>query len=225
MPMDIYSLGVLTYEMLTGQLPFRGNVPQVMEAHVRQAPRPVSLLLKEPLDERAEAFVMKALAKEPEQRQRDMTALIYELRTLMDMLGFGRRRGVTSQARAVTVREDRRAAASRAAFESSPLPMAGVDVDGTIVVANRAFAQFLTGQSDSAVEGVDIGQTRMVDVHPELAADMRAAHAQGVKVNRMLRLKTQDGSRVNLMLWIVPGVSDAGEVHLTVHSLDTPPPK
>ena len=45
--------------------------------------------------------MLKALAKKPEDRQRDMAAFIYELRTLMDMLGIGRRRNMPRAANSV----------------------------------------------------------------------------------------------------------------------------
>lgn len=223
--MDIYGLGVLCYEMLTGRLPFKGSVAQVMDAHVRQPPPAFADALKEPIDERAEALVLKALAKDPAARQKDMAAFLYELRTLMDMLGVGRRRGgPTAQMRAAGApkKEGGRDAGAAAGFDLSPLPMAGLDADGTIVVANRAFAQFLTGDPDAVVEGQAVTATRLVEIHPDFSADLRATHAQGVGVQRHLRLRAQDGKPVNLMLWMVPGMPNAGEVHMTVHSLDVP---
>jgi len=225
--MDIYGLGVLAYEMVTGKLPFKGSVAQVMDAHVRLPPPPLTQYLKEGLDERAEALIMRALAKDPNQRQRDMAAFIYELRTLMDMLGIGRRRGGAAARGATTGPVaapviDKRKMGAAAGFEMSPLPMAAFDVDSTVVAANRAFAQFLTGDSDSRVEGSDEAVARLCDIHPGFAADLRAVHAQGVAVQRVLRLRSQEGVPVNLMLWMVPGSKDAGEVHITIHSLDAP---
>jgi serine/threonine protein kinase len=224
--MDIYGLGVLCYEMLTGKLPFRGSIAQVMDAHVRLPPPPISQILHDPIDERAEGLVMKALAKDPAQRQKDMAAFIYELRTLMDMLGFGRRRG--GQARAASVAtgpaavvvKDRRTEAAHAGFDLAPLPMSTFDVDGTIVAANRAFAQFLTGDPAAVVEGSGVAVQRLCDIHPGFAADLRAVHAQGMPVQRALRLRTQEGEPVNLMVWLVPGSHQAGDVLVTIHALD-----
>ncbi|MBI4512108.1 MAG: serine/threonine protein kinase [Deltaproteobacteria bacterium] len=217
--MDIYGLGVLCYELLTGRLPFRGSISQVMEAHIKQAPPPLSKYLKEPIDERAEALVMRALSKSPGERQKDMAAFIYELRTLMDMLGFGRRRAVTQAPRAVVTASDRRTNAARVGFDQSPLPMAGLNLDGTVVVANRSFVLFLTGESDTTVEGTNVRESRLLEVYPEFMGDMRHAHIEGSPSTRILRLRSHDGAPVNLMLWMVPGAENAGDVHVTIHSL------
>jgi PAS domain-containing protein len=226
--MDIYGLGVLCYEMLTGKLPFRGTVAQVMDAHVRLPPPPISQVLRGPIDETAEALVMKALAKDPAQRQKDMNAFIYELRTLMDMLGIGTRRrsSVVARTQSATgagmapVKPDKRTSAVGEGFDLLPLPTAVFDVDGTVVAANRAFAQFLTGDAASEVEGSNAAVQKLCDIHPGFAADMRQALAQGITVQRALKLRSQEGEPVNLMVWLVPGSADTGDVLLTIHSLD-----
>jgi serine/threonine-protein kinase len=65
---DVYSTGILLYELLTGQPPFRGDSPvAVAYQHVREDPRPPSLLDPDiPRD--VDAVVMKALAKNPDNR-------------------------------------------------------------------------------------------------------------------------------------------------------------
>lgn len=69
---DIYSVGVLAYEMLSGVLPFRGETPyQVVVQHIHHPPP--SLVGVPGVDAALEAVVHRALAKDP--RARFQTAL------------------------------------------------------------------------------------------------------------------------------------------------------
>lgn len=216
--MDIYGLGVLAYEIFTGTLPFTGQLVEVLQHHVGTPPPPFAERVREPIDERAEALVMKALSKNPADRQKDMAAFIYELRTLMDMLGFRRRRALAPAGKADRAdhpreRHNRHAAV---AYDLCPLPMAGLNVDGQIVVANRAFAQFVSGDSKAAVEGSNIQETRLLEVHPGLSADLRHIHVSAESMQRVLDLTLQDERPISLMLLMVPGTAEAGEIQLTV---------
>jgi serine/threonine-protein kinase len=67
---DIYSLGVLTYQMLTGRVPFHSDTPLgYVRKHMLEAPPPFRAVAPDlPLSPQLEATVMKALAKDREQR-------------------------------------------------------------------------------------------------------------------------------------------------------------
>lgn len=65
---DVYGLGVILFEMLTGRLPFVSETPVgMMHAHVYEAPPPLRSLRPD-LPESIERVVVKALAKEPDLR-------------------------------------------------------------------------------------------------------------------------------------------------------------
>jgi serine/threonine protein kinase len=64
---DIYALGVMTYQMLTGELPFKGGMGEVVFAHL-QAPPPDPRSIRPELSEPLALAVLRALAKQPEER-------------------------------------------------------------------------------------------------------------------------------------------------------------
>ncbi len=64
---DLYSLGVILYETLTGRLPFQGTVHEVLTQVLTQAPGPPSRHCPD-LDPRLDAICLRALAKKPHAR-------------------------------------------------------------------------------------------------------------------------------------------------------------
>jgi serine/threonine-protein kinase len=81
---DIFSTGVLLYEMLTGTWPFRGRTSiDVRHAVLHDAPRPVSELRKEPLPARLQQILDRCLAKEPRQRYQKIEEVRDDLRHVL----------------------------------------------------------------------------------------------------------------------------------------------
>ena len=65
---DLYSVGVILYEMFTGKLPFDAEEPlDIARLHMTEPPRPPRDLRPE-LSRGMEAVLLKALAKEPDER-------------------------------------------------------------------------------------------------------------------------------------------------------------
>jgi len=78
---DIYSFGVILYELASGRLPFDAdNFMGILTQHMYKAPVPIRALVPVPQDvpPGLEAIILKCLSKRPEHRYQSMQELILE---------------------------------------------------------------------------------------------------------------------------------------------------
>jgi serine/threonine-protein kinase len=114
---DLYSTGIVLYEVLTGEVPFTGETPvEVAMKHLSQAPRPPSALRHEiPRD--LDLVVLRALAKEPVDRYRTAQEMDQDL----ELVGRGEPVGRdTEEAATMVLRGETTAVTTVRAGEALP---------------------------------------------------------------------------------------------------------
>jgi len=103
---DIYALGVLLYNLLTGDYPFRGSQEELLRMHLESTPPPPSALT--PLSPAIDAVVLRCLEKEPAARFPDVAAALAAFRTAVfgDATATDARTGIGVLVHAAAADED-----------------------------------------------------------------------------------------------------------------------
>jgi serine/threonine protein kinase len=90
---DLYSLGVVLYQMVTGTTPFQGETPMQIAAQHLQIPPPSPQMLRPDLPVTSEQVMLRALAKRPSERYMRAQDLANAFR--MSLMGTGIQLGMS----------------------------------------------------------------------------------------------------------------------------------
>jgi serine/threonine protein kinase len=104
---DLYSLGVILYQMLTGIVPFTGEMPMKVAMHHLHTPPPSPRTLRPDLPPSAESVVLRALAKKPEDRYACTYDLARAFRQALEAAGVVLADSMSNTASLRTVKKDR----------------------------------------------------------------------------------------------------------------------
>ena len=86
---DLFSLGIVFYEMLTGRHPFRSaSFPETIEKMLREKPRSIHTMNPQ-VPEALDAIVVRMLAKDPRERQTNAAELLTNLEAVKSQLEKG----------------------------------------------------------------------------------------------------------------------------------------
>ena len=138
---DLYSLGVVLYELLTGKTPFDGETPvEIAMKHLSNAPQPPSKLRPD-IPPELDMVVLRALAKNPDDRYQSAD----EMEADLERVARGARVSATTADTATQVLRRPAAAAAAASATAAtmiaPRSTAAADVPPTVVEEEEEYEE------------------------------------------------------------------------------------
>lgn len=209
--MDIYALGVLLFEMVTGQMAFEGTPEEVVRLKMKSPPPSPSDRLSKPLDPAVTRLITRVMAVDPSVRPQTMEAFIHELRQLADTFELtGEKRtpdtGSTIQdAAAIRLSGGAKpsVADSPLSIAACPVPTCVVGPDRTVVAANEPFSD-LVCLPVTQLEGTAVADTLLSAVYPDVESELKEVLKTGTPRQHSLKLDSSAGQLSRAHVWLVP---------------------
>ena len=151
---DIYSLGVILYEMLSGEAPFEGSTAAEVLAKQSEPPSPLSAFRKD-LNPEIEPLILSTIATDPERRYQNMSAFVEDLDTLATRVG-----GATKPAAATAD------ATKRNMWQTAFVVLAGI----TLLAAALIYATYTRGTDPTAELQADADALPVQPIGPATGA-------------------------------------------------------
>jgi Tol biopolymer transport system component len=180
---DIYAVGAMGYEVLTGRPPFTGSTPQeVLAAHVTTAPEPITRRRETVPPALAEAL-MRCLAKKPADRWQSAGELLHHLESLATPSGGT----MPTLAPAPTFR--------RRAWRPGVAMAGGVGV-GAVVLAGVLWLSRDTRSAPLFGRSIQVTAEPGLEIHPAISRDGRlVAYASGTASRMRIFIRPVGGGR------------------------------
>lgn len=180
---DIYAVGAMAYELLTGRVPFVGATPQaVLAAHVTEEPEPVSKY-RDQVSGELEAVVMKCLAKKPADRWQSADEIMPYLDTVATS-------GSLTPTATVPL-------TAWVAHRRRPLVYS---VTGALIALAAVGSWWITGKSSEFLvlgERHQVTRARGLEIDPAISPDgQRVVYAAGPRDRTHIYVRQVGGGRV-----------------------------
>jgi hypothetical protein len=187
---DVFALGVILYELLTGQLPFSSAIMVEVFDKIRQAEPPPMRKLRGDLPRDLETICLKCLQKRPEDRYASALALAEDLQRFLEG------REVVARPTTPFTR------VHRWCQQAQRIPEAGLTVIGVnlVIPAGMALSLLMVQAGDVIQRPADFSLAKW---YPALLTIILSSHAPMVIVGRLLMAGHQWATWLSLLVGAV----------------------